>query len=816
MRGAVRALPKGLSLGATFSLPHDKLLLIDKSFSPEKCEAIKAVFEENAPRLSLINPRFVCVIPKGTSMNLFKGKYDDFEVIIIPPAGDVDSVRAEMYKALLYLGSRESVRPSIHLKISSLDSQWLESNWSEITSKVFKTIDPVGFILKKMRSAFGDFSEAEVEEAIRAIPEDLLKLAPPETLKRMVNMYLDHKRTGKDCVHVERYNIQGYPSSKNLVEICIFKNDYFGLSHDIVSILTVLGLSPYEIKFFKTEEETTKILCRAIASFTNTISGKSKLEHDIGVKLSKDEAKRAMLAAPGEKLWFSFVGVFNSIARFLRSVDSEAYPVEGTISILKYHHEVMRPLLEILRSKHDPSCRDEYPLKSQEKARYNEIYEKIRAIESAGNKKDSDILYFALNFVRSIKKTDYFDYNRMRQMFSMMLDFSLLRPFLKDIDAAYPGHIMYVYRRHAPNEILPIYSIEKTVEATFYSETGDIVGIPDPSISTSLILKGLTHSAQMRKIAENVLFDLKVLKPREFELFEGMDFLRGDEKSKIDKESPLSYFSMVAGALFRPVFEDGLPHNEGIYLYDIASMLGMKPDQIQSIHVKFLGEGGLKNVSFVQLFGSSFTRSFIVGVNRRDVSEKAEGHCLSEHKVLVENLGRTPLLPRPLGFSKIKSGGDEFGVIYKEYLIGEDALAYFAGLKNEGPIAELFHSVGLAVGRLFSETGQGSSDFKLSNMIFHQGRIRFCDISPMTDDLWEVMNGFKQLINEVPDQYLFRFFDAVIEGGETAGAEFLGRIRNNLRYDQDDAWVSKTLVEQMDKFASSKGADPEEFFAYKL
>lgn len=818
IKNLMKSLPQSFRLGSVFSLPGDRFLFVERSFGARGGEAIRLAFQENAFKTSLLNKQHICVIPKDHPEHLSRSLEKKFSVISIDHRISPEQVRAEIYKAFLTLGEERDAPGSLLLRVISDDPEWMQSNRSRILARVHKALNLTEFIVERARSSFKDgFSDEEIREAVASIPEDMLRSSTPQTANRLIGLCLDHKRKGSDCVYVERFKTAEAYAAKNLIEINILKNDYFGLSHDIASILSVMGLAVIDMKFYYIKGEATKILCRAVASFTRQIQGNAKLMENISRYLAEDEAKRAKLTAPGEKLWFSFVGIFDSIARLLFSIDKERYPVEDTVNILKSNHEIMRDIIELLRSKYDPSCREEHPLKEEERNRYKEINEKIRAVESAGREGEANVLSFALNFARAVRKTDYFDYSRLREMFTLILDFSFLRPLLGELAFSNPGQIVYVYRKKSPIEILPIYSIEGTVDSSRYTETKDIVGIADPPLLNVLLLRGLTHGARVRRIAEDVLHDPAMLRARDFELFEGMDFVDDEgKKMKIDRVNIGSYFSIVAGALFHPVAEDGLTHNEGIYLYDISSKLGLLPGKLQSMQVSFLGEGGLKNVSLVQLFGESLTRSFIVGVNRRDVRLRETGHCKSEHDILLENQGRTDLLPRPLGFSQVKGGDGLFGVLYKEFLLGEDAQRYFVRLMKEPRKAALVSAVGNSISRLFLETGQGSSDYKLSNMIYYLDRIRFCDISPMTDDIGEVMVGFKQLIQEIPTENLFTLFDAVIAGGKNRGIELLARIRVNLGVDQEDTWASEALIEQFDKFARARGENPDTFYRYDL
>jgi|GEM_PF-3200804 len=814
-----REIPPSFRVGRGFNISGDKILLIDEAFDNRAADVIRGAVTENMLRVAVLKGRYVCVLSSvSTTAKALQTLKKKGMVICADHRESLDNIRARVYFDFLSQPESDEASDSILLKISSSEPDRIHANRNRLRSVISRALEPENFFVRSIAGILGpDYSEGEIAKVVRGLPPHILKMSTPESLGRMVGMCIDHSRGGKDRVFVTRQKQLSGAASNIIVEINIVKGDYFGLSHDIASILSVLDLTPLDMRFYYLKGETKKILCRCVAAFNRRIMGNSALSQEIMRLLRDDEVKRSALSTPGERLWFSFVGVFNSIARMLRTIDRDLYPVEDTVEVMKTHHRITREILELFRMNHDPVYVDERLTRRQEKAFVKSIKDRIQRLKASGRTRESFILSFALNFVRSVEKTDYFDFNRLKELFTMVLNFGGIKPFIGGGSFSNPEQLVYIYRRNKPVEILPIYPLEKRVDANRYSETTHIMEIPDPSLPGVLAVRGTLHGFEMRKIAEEVLHEPSALSSRDFKLFEGIKYFdEFDRPHGIQDIRGWSYFPLVTSALFRPVDDDGLQHTEDLYVYDISRRLGLPPDEIQSVEVRFLGEGGLKNVSTVKLFGPSITRTFLVGINRREVQYRSAGHCLSEFNALLENSDKTPLIPKPYGFSVIGEGDDAFGVLYKEYLLGEDAQRHLLGLSNPRRITDLFFQVGFSMGRMFSDLKLGSGDSKLANMIFYHDTIRFCDICPLTDDMGEVMLGFKQLFPEVPTEVIFTLLSGIMSGGGESAAEFLGRIRVNLEADSEDAWNNSVIIKKLDDFALELGISPEDLYSYEL
>jgi hypothetical protein len=485
--------------------------------------------------------------------------------------------------------------------------------------------------------------------------------------------------------------------------------------------------------------------------------------------------------------------------------------VENFILALRKHPDILKCSISLLRSKADPLY---FPEKLGGADQDREI-EKMISLLDAEKPEEAEILRFFLRFVQAVKKTDYFDTNRLRELFSFVLDISLLGEYTsvpKDQDYL-PSEVVCVYKPRGGLSIVPIYPDEKRLSGERYAHPSDASRMQDPLLLAVLKTQAPIFRENFMKQAGQIL-SITAPDNHTLALLRGIRFVKDDGKSfDLQNLHSDSYFSLAARALFAPTVNDGLPHEEELYLYDIARRFQRRPEDINAVRVSFLGRGVFKNVAHVTVNEPEKPKSFqfCIGIELPERAQQGSRMCEEEFAALRDFSGQSDLIPAPYGFIKLETAALRQSVIFREFLAGSDAMRYFNKLVKPLKKERFFKTIGSALGKLYAATGMGSADYKLENIIFLSPRGRFCDIAPFTDDLGEVRQGFKQIVNQVPLQFVPHFLSGISEIGKE-GVEFMARIRFNLLVDRNDGWMADSVLKHLDNFAQSLGKDPDQFY----
>ncbi|MCX5726415.1 MAG: hypothetical protein NT030_04415, partial [Candidatus Saganbacteria bacterium] len=554
-----RMLPKNFETSRVFKISEKKTILIEKGFGKPVLSELEAFLKVNTCRLlSLPSSHFVIY------HNDHPAK--DFGKDLMPIRLDRDTEPAKI-RGQLYL----SLFPEIK------DEQFQDTTAMicfgknpfktprELKSGVFAGIlhetDQIEYYANKLKSAMRDIDTENIKMALKSLPRQILITQPLQNLAKLARIVIEHSKEEQLKVIVNRYH-EGDQKTK-LVEIFIIKKDYFGLSHDLTSILTSIDIEPLEMKFYPLRENKDTI-CRCVARFRSFPKTNLELQKEIEVLIEEDEARKTSLDEGG-KIYFSYVNIFNAAARLLRSVD-QSRNFYGIINVFQSEPEMVKNILTLLRKKADPAYLDE----GLDPIEENKEIEKIRSALSKMPAEDSlksSVLAFFLQFILSIKKTDYFDHNRIREMFTLYLDPSFLKDLLDPEGklVSFPSDILVNYKTNTPFDVSLTFLTEKKTSGRRYTETKDVSKIQDLPLIETIKRKTVLHDSAFLSIAKKIFPDVSDMSSRSLELFQKIRFHHGFKDFGIASVLDYEYFVLASKALFHPVADDGIPHMEGIY-----------------------------------------------------------------------------------------------------------------------------------------------------------------------------------------------------------------------------------------------------------
>jgi len=803
------AMPPNFRMGRIFEL-SGKTIIMQKGLPAEVVDSVEKTLRSGAFILSRMPESSICFLGHDVEQSVEVSLLFNGRVIKFSKDCSAQDARKQVLCELADFLPQED-DGHVHMLISNSAGNNPLGVRADLLMSLKKRLDPAGYCWQVVKNALsGKYEQEDIEKAVSLIPVKAVEDLRADQLVDMVEMALVESSSGADGLKVVRKKGE---SGASVVEAIFMKDAYFGVSHDIISVFANVGLEPFDMRFYSLGAESGKLFCMCHARFIGNETGAKKIEADVKSLLDEDRSKRASLASEGDCLWFSFVGLYNAISRFAASMDSIGHDVSGTLSIMRKHGDIMRSVLSILRKRCDEYYREES--QCQQIGVIDDVEEVYAAVAELPTD-EARVMKFCVDFALSVRKTDYFDPNRLKEISSFLMNADQLKDHLDSSVSIRPEEVLYIYRRSHGIEVHPIYAAERKTRTERYSDPGEIGQVQDVSMSSMLgpYVRNVRQIAAARAL--DIMPSITDMSDRELRIFERMRFIDdGDRESNILGITPGSYFSIAAEALFSRPQEDGLDHQEPTYMEDVARVLGMSSQDIDHVSMKFLGRGGLRDVSTVKVHSGNSTKTFIAALNRRDVRDSERGHAAEEFEVLKANRGVTDLLPAPFGFTAVPLRSNKVGVLFKEFLMGLDSEQYFGALSKEALRTAFFRAVGSAIGQLYAQTGMGSSDFKLPNMVFFRDAIRFCDICPLTDDMGMVMNGFIQLFGAVPDQYKTVLVEGIM-GDSLSGREFMGRIRENMLYDNGDAWQSISTWEDLNRIAHSKNIHPEEYYKWSL
>jgi len=695
---------------------------------------------------------------------------------------------------------------SLHLIASPHSNDKQGTKKMDEALNIRKSLDPFGYCFHIVSDALqGSYSKNDINRAISLIPLELINTLSPDSIVKLSKLFLEPS----NWINISKKEEHG---NGNVVEIQMLKDAYFGVGHDIVSIFACLGLEPLEIKFYPIGKDENKILCLSKSRFISKECGVTKILSEVKRLFDENSAQKALLSGEGELLWFSFVGLYNAMSRFLASSGYQKANSSQILSIMKRNGAIMRTILSLLRKKFDPSYPAEVKCDIANKINEADLENAIANLPED----EAKIMKFCFNFVLSVRKTDYFDVNRLKEISSFILNANQLKEYIDDSFSIRPEEILLIHRRSKGIDLHPVYAVERKTKTERY------VNADEFSLSSDIPMVNIIgpYVRNVRQIvaakALEIMPFIEELTNRELNIFEGMHFI--DENGKeynICGLHPNTYLSVTAGALFSRPSNEESHYEEPTYIENISKGFGTNPKDIDYVSVKFLGRGGQRTISTVKVHSARNTNTFLAAVNRMDLIDAEKGPAEEEYKTLNSFSGLTKLLPMPFGFVSVPMGKINIGVLFKEFLMGLDCEQYFQALRKEESKRILFRAVGKAIGQLYSDTFMGSSDFKLSNMVFYRNNVKFCDICPFTEDMGLVKDGFIQLFDPLKTSFKSDIIEGIISCGDR-GREFLGRIRNNMLYDQEDSWQSIATWEELNKIALAKGFHPEEYYKWEL
>lgn len=794
-----------------------KSIVMQKGFQAETADAIRDALIEHSHRLSLLNEDNVCIIGDRISEKTLVELGFSSRIFNVPLAAPPEQAKAEIVSQII-AASAAARENSLHIMLQHEDPSCLTRLRPDVVTAIKKTIDPAGYCVAKIRGALGGkYDNEQLENAACMVPDQVARDLTAGQLACVAENLIKNEDTG---LSVSQIKIQG-KNADVLNDVVIIKSSYFGITHDLVSIFAGSGLEPLDITFYPVPD-AGKLICRCRARYSGSKTGVTKTEEEMMKLLSQDKIKRDSLPDEGSRLWFSFVGLYNAMARLKVSMDGDASSAGSLVETMKSHPDIMKAVLSELRV----WCDRDY--KAEAEAVAEDIPDAGALVDAIGDLdgKDAAVMKFCLDFVRSVRKTDYFDANRLKEVSNFLLRCDAIKEYLDGSAEIRPEELVYLYRRSQPLKLSPIYTLEKKTRSERFSEPLELDSIKDPVARTMIAPSSSRVKSASVDIISRLMPWVGSMTNKELSIFERMRFIDvNGRESNISGIRPQDYFSLAAGALFSRVRDDGVAHEEEKYLFDIARMQGLRPADIDRVSIKFLGEGDRRNVSTVKLYAGGMTRTFIAAVNRTSEIDPSVGQAYKEHKALIDWSRHTGLLPGPFGFTTVPLSKFEVGVLFKEFLRGLDAEQYASKLSRTADRLLFYRKVGNAIGGLFDATGHGSMDFKLGNMVFYDGSIRFCDVSPITDDLGMVLVGFAQLFGEIKqgrnggENDIFKYKTQLVEGivdDTVSGREFMGRLRDNMYYDNEDCWESASLLEQLDEIAKKKGKNPSEYYKYVL
>ncbi|MDD4179340.1 MAG: hypothetical protein PHH14_04740 [Candidatus Margulisbacteria bacterium] len=486
------------------------------------------------------------------------------------------------------------------------------------------------------------------------------------------------------------------------------------------------------------------------------------------------------------------------------------------IASLQGHPEIMIEILRQLRSEADPLF---YPEKIMDCKTTEEITKLINSLPPKASR-DKAALRFFLKFVAAVKKTDYFDLNRLSELFSFTLETSPLLPFLANQEERiyFPSEIIYNFKVNGEMFFVPIAAAEKRLSGNRFSDNRCLTAFPAPALPSLLRSQAQVYDDTFLALADSILPP----KPRDHlqKLLYRIGYI--DEEGRRYNTQFLGgnkYFNLCTRAIFSQVTDDGQPHNEPNYLFDIASKMGIVPQHIDRVEIRLVDQGAIKDISRVVIYGpDKIKRSFAVAIEKSENAGEKSDPVKDEYELFNMMRKKTPLVPSPFGFTTLPFNDyKNVSILFREFLFGIDGLKYLGRIKKDWIIDSFFYQVGLAMSTLYAETGMGTSDFKLKNLIFDYERrnLRFCDVLPISDDFDDVIEGFKNEVDEIEDfaPRSLPYFFAGILGNREKGKEFLTRARNYLYYsDTNDACFSVPIRRSIDEYIIKQGYRPNSFF----
>jgi len=803
------AMPADFRMGRIFEL-SGKTVIMQKGLSTDVTDAVAQTLRSGAFILSSMPENNIYFLSHDADKTAEVELALRGRVIKFPEGCSAQDARKQvLYELADFLPQEDD--GVLHILVTNPERGDLSGVKADVVLSLKKKVDPAGYCLHVAKNALsGKYRQEDIERIVSMIPGKAVEELRSDQLVSMIEMALVENASGPDGLKVvRRKDGSGFSS----IETIFMKDAYFGVSHDIISVFANVGLEPFDMRFYSLGGENGKLFCVCRARFIGNETGAKKIEFDVRRLMEEDRSKRVSLASEGDRLWFSFVGLYNAMSRLAASMDDVGYDASEALNIMKKHGDIMRFVLSVLRKRCDESYREES--QCQQTAGDDDVSNMYKAAAELPPD-EARIMKFCIDFALSVRKTDYFDFNRLKEVSSFLMNADQLKDCLDRSASIRPEEILYIYRRSHGIEVHPIYAAERKTRTERYSDPGEIGRVQDATMSSMMgpYVRNVRQIAAARAL--EIMPAVTDMSDRELRIFESMRFIDEDDREcNILGILPNSSFSIAAGALFSRPQEDGLPHQEHTYMEDVARVLGMSPQSIDHVSIKFLGRGGLREVSTVKVHSGGVTNTFIAAVNRREVWDSEKGHAAEEFEALKATRGVTDLLPTPFGFTSVPLQNIKVGVLFKEFLMGLDSEQYFGVLSKEESKFQFFRAVGMAIGQLYGRTGMGSSDFKLPNMVFFRDAIRFCDICPLTDDMGMVMNGFIQLFGAVPDQYKTVLVEGIM-GDSLSGREFMGRIRENMLYDNGDAWQSLSTWEDLNKIASAKGMLPEEYYRWSL
>ena len=795
-------LPPDFRIGRVFEL-SGKTVVMHKDLPGHVTNAAETTLRSAALLLSRMPERNLCFIgediPQASEAELaFMGRVIKFPDV----CSELQAKQHVLCELAEFLPDEQD--GSVHLIVSPDDQIPARIRRADESLNIKKKLDPLGYCSGIAVNALsGSHPETDINKAVSLIPLEVADTLSPDRIVDLVKLLL--RPSGG--LNVRRKNDYGGGS---VIESQIVRDAYFGVGHDIVSVFAGLGLEPLDMKFYPVGGDNNRVLCLSTARFVSEECGTAKVISEMDRLFEDDAANRALLSGEGDLLWFSFVGLYNAMSRFLASSDQARDSIR-TVFTMKKNGPIMRAILSELRARFDPS----YPAEAvcgDGMAQGTGVEETIAHLPED----EAGIMRFCLDFARSVRKTDYFDVNRLKEISSFLLNADQLKSYIDAGVPIRPEEILFIHRRSHGIELHPIYAVERKTKTERYAAPAEIALADDSSISD--IMAPYVRNVRLLAAAKalEIMPFIEDMTDRELSIFEGMSFIDEDGREfNISGVRPNTYLSVTAGALFSRLAGDGSLCQEPTYMENISKGLGTSPQEIDHMSIKFLGRGGLRTISTVKIHSGGTTNTFLAAVNRPDLRDSERGHAAEEYEAIRSVGGSTTLLPVSFGFVSVPMQRTRIGVLFKEFLMGLDCEQYLNALSKEKGRRAFFRAIGASMGQLYAETGMGSSDFKLSNMVFFRDRVRFCDICPLTDDMGMVKDGFIQLFDNVPTAYRPDLVEGIIEQGDP-GREFMGRIRENMLYDNEDSWQSMTTWEDLNNIAAGKGVRPEEYYRWKL
>lgn len=795
-------LPANFRVGRIFDM-SGKTVVMHKDLPGHVTSAAETTLRSAALLLSRMPERNLCFIgsdlPQASEAELaFMGR-----VIKFPDGcSELQAKQHVLCELAEFLTDEQD--GSVHLIVSPSDQIPARIRRTDESLNIKKKLDPLGYCSGiAVNALLGSYPETEINKAVSLIPLEVVDTLSPDRIVDLVKLLL--RPSGG--LNIRRKNDHGGGS---VIESQILREAYFGVGHDIVSVFAGLGLEPLDMKFYQVGGENSRVLCLSTARFISEECGTAKVISEMDRLFEEDAANRALLSGEGDLLWFSFVGLYNAMSRFLAS-SGRTTDLSMILSTMKKNGPIMRAILFELRAKFDPSYTAE-AVCSDGRAQGTDVEEAIAHLPE----EEIGIMRFCLDFARSVRKTDYFDVNRLKEISSFLLSADHLKRYIDAGVPIRPEEILFIHRRSHGIELHPVYAVERKTKTERYAVPEEIELVDDRPMSD--IMAPYVRNVRQLAVAKSleIMPFIEDMTDRELSIFEGMRFIDEDGREfNISGVRPNTYLSVTAGALFSRPAGDGSLCQEPTYMGNISKALGTRPGDIDHVSVKFLGRGGLRTISTVKVHSGRTTSTFLAAVNRPDLRDSERGHAAEEYEAIRSVGGSTNLLPVSFGFVSVPMHRTKVGVLFKEFLMGLDCEQYLKVLSKEKARVAFFRAVGASMGQLYADTGMGSSDFKLSNMVFFLDNVKFCDICPLTDDMGLVKDGFIQLFCEVPGAYKTDLVEGIIACGEP-GREFMGRIRENMLYDNEDSWQSMTTWEELNNIATAKGARPEEYYRWKL